>query len=178
MGCAFCVDRKDGARAAPRARARSSGRSACCAAETGRAASRNIVLMGMGEPLAQLRRDDEGAAGPGATDGVWRCRQRMTLSTVGVVPEIERLGREPVMPNLAVSLHATTDETRDRAHADQPASTRSKSCSTPAGAFPLPAAAHHVRVRAARRRERHARGRAASARACFAASRPRSTCCR
>jgi 23S rRNA (adenine2503-C2)-methyltransferase len=36
----------------------------------------------------------------------------VTLSTVGIVPGLERLGREAVMPNLAISLHATTDEQR------------------------------------------------------------------
>ena len=35
--------------------------------------------------------------------------RRVTLSTVGIVPGLERLAREPLMPNLAVSLHATTD---------------------------------------------------------------------
>jgi 23S rRNA (adenine2503-C2)-methyltransferase len=38
--------------------------------------------------------------------------RRITLSTVGIVPGLERLAREPIMPNLAVSLHATTDEQR------------------------------------------------------------------
>jgi 23S rRNA (adenine2503-C2)-methyltransferase len=38
--------------------------------------------------------------------------RRITLSTVGIVPGLERLAREPLMPNLAVSLHATTDEQR------------------------------------------------------------------
>ena len=38
----------------------------------------------------------------------------MTLSTVGVLPALERLASEPYMPNLAISLHATTEEMRDR----------------------------------------------------------------
>jgi 23S rRNA (adenine2503-C2)-methyltransferase len=74
----------------------------------------NIVLMGMGEPLhnydavmSSLRVliDGQGLAVP---------PRRVTLSTVGVVPAMERLAKEPVMPNLAVSLHATTNATRDR----------------------------------------------------------------
>jgi 23S rRNA (adenine2503-C2)-methyltransferase len=40
--------------------------------------------------------------------------KRVTLSTVGVLPALERLATEPLMPNLAISLHATTDEARDR----------------------------------------------------------------
>jgi 23S rRNA (adenine2503-C2)-methyltransferase len=37
----------------------------------------------------------------------------VTLSTVGVLPALERLATEPLMPNLAISLHATTEEQRD-----------------------------------------------------------------
>ena len=39
--------------------------------------------------------------------------RRITLSTVGVLPALERLATEPFMPNLAISLHATTEEQRD-----------------------------------------------------------------
>ena len=39
--------------------------------------------------------------------------RRVTLSTVGVLPALERLATEPVMPNLAISLHATTEDQRD-----------------------------------------------------------------
>ena len=39
--------------------------------------------------------------------------RRITLSTVGVVPAIERLANEAFMPNLAISLHATTEAQRD-----------------------------------------------------------------
>jgi 23S rRNA (adenine2503-C2)-methyltransferase len=39
--------------------------------------------------------------------------RRMTLSTVGVLPALERLATEPLMPNLAISLHSTTEEQRD-----------------------------------------------------------------
>ena len=38
--------------------------------------------------------------------------RRVTLSTVGLLPALERLAREPVMPNLAISLHAPTDAIR------------------------------------------------------------------
>jgi 23S rRNA (adenine2503-C2)-methyltransferase len=73
----------------------------------------NIVLMGMGEPLhnydavmkaLRMLNDEHGlAVGP----------RRVTLSTVGVLPNLERLATEPLMPNLAISLHATTEEQRD-----------------------------------------------------------------
>jgi 23S rRNA (adenine2503-C2)-methyltransferase len=73
----------------------------------------NIVLMGMGEPLhnyeatmkaLRILSDEHGFALPG---------RRMTLSTVGVLPALERLATEPLMPNLAISLHATTEDQRD-----------------------------------------------------------------
>jgi 23S rRNA (adenine2503-C2)-methyltransferase len=38
--------------------------------------------------------------------------RRITLSTVGLLPALERLAREPIMPNLAISLHAPTDDLR------------------------------------------------------------------
>jgi 23S rRNA (adenine2503-C2)-methyltransferase len=73
----------------------------------------NIVLMGMGEPLhnydatmkaLRILNDEHGlAVGP----------RRVTLSTVGVLPALERLATEPLMPNLAISLHATTEDQRD-----------------------------------------------------------------
>src|SRR5215203_3695557 len=73
----------------------------------------NIVLMGMGEPLhnydatmsaLRILADDHGlAVNP----------RRVTLSTVGVLPALEKLATEPVMPNLAISLHSTTEDQRD-----------------------------------------------------------------
>ena len=72
----------------------------------------NIVLMGMGEPLhnydetmkaLRILADEHGLAIP---------PRRVTLSTVGVLPALERLAHEPLMPNLAISLHAPTDQQR------------------------------------------------------------------
>jgi 23S rRNA (adenine2503-C2)-methyltransferase len=72
----------------------------------------NIVVMGMGEPLlnydntvAALRvlMDPEGFAVP---------PRKLTLSTVGILPGLEKLMREPVRPNLAISLHAPNPELR------------------------------------------------------------------
>jgi 23S rRNA (adenine2503-C2)-methyltransferase len=72
----------------------------------------NIVLMGMGEPLhnydetmkaLRILTDEHGFAMPA---------RRVTLSTVGLLPALERLAKEPVMPNLAISLHAPTDAQR------------------------------------------------------------------
>jgi 23S rRNA (adenine2503-C2)-methyltransferase len=74
----------------------------------------NIVIMGMGEPLhnyenvikaIRLLTDDRGMS---------LSPRRITLSTSGVVPGIIQLAEEPVLPNLAISLNATTDAVRDK----------------------------------------------------------------
>jgi len=73
----------------------------------------NIVLMGMGEPLYNF--DNVAAAVRIVMDpeGLAISRRKITLSTAGVVPMIERCGAELAV-NLAISLHAVTDELRDR----------------------------------------------------------------
>jgi 23S rRNA (adenine2503-C2)-methyltransferase len=74
----------------------------------------NIVLMGMGEPLHNYDETMKALRMLAARDGLAISPRRVTLSTVGVLPALERLATEPLMPNLAVSLHATTEELRDR----------------------------------------------------------------
>jgi 23S rRNA (adenine2503-C2)-methyltransferase len=72
----------------------------------------NIVLMGMGEPLYNY--DNVARAMTIAMDheGIALSRRRITLSTAGVVPMMDRCGAE-LGVNLAVSLHAVTDELRN-----------------------------------------------------------------
>jgi 23S rRNA (adenine2503-C2)-methyltransferase len=72
----------------------------------------NIVLMGMGEPLHNYDNTMKALRILHSEHGLAVSPRRITLSTVGIVPGLERLAREPLMPNLAVSLHATTDEQR------------------------------------------------------------------
>lgn len=74
----------------------------------------NIVIMGMGEPL--LNYDNVMSALRLMTDSKGMCisARRVTLSTSGIVPGLERLAHEDLIPNLAISLNATTDEVRDR----------------------------------------------------------------
>ena len=74
----------------------------------------NLVFMGMGEPLLNFAEVMEAVKILTDPEGIGFPWMRLTLSTAGVVPGIERLGREPVRPKLAVSLNATTDELRDR----------------------------------------------------------------
>ena len=75
----------------------------------------HIVFMGMGEPLANyaalvkaLRILTDAKLGLGYSP------RRITVSTVGLVPGIEKLGRENLKVNLAVSLHAASDEVRSQ----------------------------------------------------------------
>ncbi|HEX5473832.1 MAG TPA: 23S rRNA (adenine(2503)-C(2))-methyltransferase RlmN [Vicinamibacterales bacterium] len=74
----------------------------------------NIVLMGMGEPLHNYEATMKALRILADEHGFGLSPRRMTLSTVGVLPGLERLATEPLMPNLAISLHATTEEQRDR----------------------------------------------------------------
>jgi 23S rRNA (adenine2503-C2)-methyltransferase len=73
----------------------------------------NIVLMGMGEPLHNYEATMKALRILADDHGFGMSPRRMTLSTVGVLPALERLATEPLMPNLAISLHATTEEQRD-----------------------------------------------------------------
>lgn len=74
----------------------------------------NIVLMGMGEPLANYTPVIRALATLCDTDcGLNFSERKITLSTVGLVPRMSRLGRDSGV-NLAVSLNATDNATRNR----------------------------------------------------------------
>jgi len=72
----------------------------------------NIVFMGMGEPLYNFDDVKNAIETISDGDGLSVGKRRITVSTSGVVPMIERLGAE-VGTMLAVSLHATRDDLRD-----------------------------------------------------------------
>jgi len=74
---------------------------------------RNIVFMGMGEPLANLDNVVRALRIITAPDGLQFSTRRVTVSTAGLVPELDMLGKA-VTVNLAVSLNATTDGVRSR----------------------------------------------------------------
>jgi len=78
------------------------------------AAIRNVVLMGMGEPLHNLDNVIPAIQIMIDGNGLQLSNRRVTVSTCGLVPEMGRLGREIPNVNLAVSLNATTDELRNR----------------------------------------------------------------
>jgi 23S rRNA (adenine2503-C2)-methyltransferase len=72
----------------------------------------NIVMMGMGEPLYNFDAVRDALKIVMDGDGLALSKRRITLSTSGVVPMMERAGKE-IGVNLAVSLHAVTKEIRD-----------------------------------------------------------------
>jgi 23S rRNA (adenine2503-C2)-methyltransferase len=77
----------------------------------------NLVLMGMGEPFANYGNVMEAVRrlmGPEADAGFGLGARRITVSTVGLIPGIEKFAAEDTQINLAVSLHAATDELRNR----------------------------------------------------------------
>lgn len=74
----------------------------------------NVVLMGMGEPMANYDATWQAIETLNHHWGFNLGARRITLSTVGLLPGIERLSREKLQVGLAVSLHAPTDELRDQ----------------------------------------------------------------
>lgn len=113
MGCGFCATGQAGF-----GRHLRTGeiveqvmRAARSCREAGRRLS-HIVLMGMGEPLANYPRVIDAVARLHHDAGI--SARRITISTVGLVPGIRRLAAEALPVNLAVSLHAATDELRDQ----------------------------------------------------------------
>jgi 23S rRNA (adenine2503-C2)-methyltransferase len=114
MACDFCLTGKMGLVRNLTA-GEIAGQVRVLAAETGLLEQPfNIVLMGMGEPLHNYEQTMKALRMLHSEHGLAVSPRRVTLSTVGIVPGLERLGREPLMPNLAISLHATTEEQRTR----------------------------------------------------------------
>jgi 23S rRNA (adenine2503-C2)-methyltransferase len=114
FGCAFCATALLGFR-----RNLTSGEVIDQVLESGRklapgARITNIVLMGMGEPLANYTQTLKAIEVMTDTSwGIGISPRRITLSTVGLVPQIRKL-MEATSVNLAISLHAPTDEVRGR----------------------------------------------------------------
>jgi 23S rRNA (adenine2503-C2)-methyltransferase len=74
----------------------------------------NIVLMGMGEPLHNYDNVMQALRILNSSDGFNLGARHMTVSTVGLVPAIRKLSQEPLQVNLAISLHAPTNELRSQ----------------------------------------------------------------
>jgi 23S rRNA (adenine2503-C2)-methyltransferase len=112
MGCAFCLTGKMGLIRHLSA-AEITGQVRMLARATDLLdRSFNIVLMGMGEPLHNYDETMKALRMLNQKEGFDMHPKRVTLSTVGLVPMMDRLAQEDLMPNLAVSLHAATEEQR------------------------------------------------------------------
>jgi 23S rRNA (adenine2503-C2)-methyltransferase len=74
----------------------------------------NLVFMGMGEPLANYIEVMKAIRIFNHPEGLSIGARRITVSTVGLTPQMRRLAREGLQLGLALSLHATTDEVRNR----------------------------------------------------------------
>jgi 23S rRNA (adenine2503-C2)-methyltransferase len=72
----------------------------------------NIVMMGQGEPLLNLPNVVKATRILLDPAGFGLSPRRITVSTAGITPKIEELGREEVRPKLAISLNASTEEQR------------------------------------------------------------------
>lgn len=74
----------------------------------------NVVFMGMGEPFHNFEAVMKAVQLFADPTGIGVSARRITVSTIGIVPAIERITREGMSAKLAVSLHATSDEERSR----------------------------------------------------------------
>ncbi len=112
MGCAFC---RTGAAGLTRnlAAAEIVGQVVLGQRLASPARVTNVVFMGMGEPLHNLENVVGAFRVMNSDHGLNITRRRLTVSTCGLVPAMRRLPAE-MLPSLAVSLNATTDEVRDR----------------------------------------------------------------
>ena len=81
--------------------------------EAGDAIQTNVVLMGQGEPLLNFENVMSALRILLDKEGIGLSPKRVTLSTSGIIPGIERLAKEEVRPKLAISLNASCDEQRD-----------------------------------------------------------------
>jgi len=74
----------------------------------------NIVMMGMGEPLLNLPNVLKATRILVDPNAVGMSERRITVSTSGIIPKIEELGKAEIRPKLAISLNASTEEIRQK----------------------------------------------------------------
>jgi 23S rRNA (adenine2503-C2)-methyltransferase len=75
-------------------------------------AKMNVVMMGMGEPLLNLNNVLKATRILTDPTGIAMSPKRITLSTSGIIPQIEEMGKAEIRPKLAISLNASTEEQR------------------------------------------------------------------
>jgi len=115
VGCAFCATGLGGLQ-----RNLTAGEIVAQAVEAARIARQrgrpltNLVMMGMGEPFHNHRETIKFIGILNDKHGMEFGARRITVSTSGIVPGIQKLAEEPYQVNLAISLHAPNDELRSR----------------------------------------------------------------
>lgn len=113
QGCVFCLSGKGGLR-----RNLTTGeiidQVITLSGDIAEGTSWSVVVMGMGEPLDNYQRTLKAIKLMVDGAGLGLSPRRVTLSTVGLVPELRELAEEGLRINLAVSLMAPDDETRNR----------------------------------------------------------------
>lgn len=115
VGCAFCATGLGGLQ-----RNLTAGEMVVQAVDAARLARErgrpltNLVMMGMGEPFHNYRETLKFIGILNDSRGMNFGARRITVSTSGIVPGIEKLAAEPYQVNLAISLHAPNDELRSR----------------------------------------------------------------
>jgi 23S rRNA (adenine2503-C2)-methyltransferase len=117
VGCSFCASGRLGLRRDLRAEEIVDQVLHFARVLRGEAADRrvtNVVFMGMGEPFHNYEQTLRACRLLNDPAGFGLAARGISVSTVGVVPGIDRFAAEPLQLNLAVSLHAATDELRDR----------------------------------------------------------------
>ncbi len=112
MGCRFCLTGKKGLKRNLAASEILNQIVAVRRSLSGNTSITNIVLMGMGEPLANFENTLRAVSLMACPDAFKFSSRRITLSTAGLVPEIDRLAKQEINFQLAVSLNASNDETR------------------------------------------------------------------
>jgi 23S rRNA (adenine2503-C2)-methyltransferase len=83
-------------------------------ARAGASSRFSVVLMGMGEPLQNYDNVLKAISILNDDHGFNLSSRRITLSTAGLVPGLERLAKEPLFPNLSISLTGATNSLRDQ----------------------------------------------------------------
>jgi len=94
-------------------RAQNGGQRGATGPSPARRALTNVVFMGMGEPLANYDAVKSAITKLNSKRGLGLGARQITVSTVGLVPQIGRLAKEDVHVELAVSLHAASDRVRN-----------------------------------------------------------------
>jgi len=113
MGCRFCLTGRAGLKRSLTTSEILNQILAAYRIVSGHVSITNIVLMGMGEPLANYENTLKAISLMTCRDALKFSSRRVTLSTVGLVPEIDRLANEGIPFQLAVSLNASNEETRN-----------------------------------------------------------------